>query len=283
MIRKLVTGALGVAALSFGSVVHAEALDFCVDASTYGNASGAEALNSCVGVTNPAATGFTADVLFGSYQEKVLATQLDADAGLEFKSTTVFNFSSFRYDEGSSTYDAGDTGLGVSYRLYALIFATGQVSGGGGTFNADGATLEVWLDPQRDTPLGINSITDGTLAFNSSQANDVKLAFGSDLDFGLGSLPSLNSDGFAVQFRDFTLTTPGGETFFIAPWPFHFIVYSDGSILDTTVGPPLLTAEGQQISLNGTGDASFRIPEPGSLALVGLSLLGVAAVRRRKA
>lgn len=276
----------GAAMSMFTASAHADALlDFCVDAKPY--FAGATAAESVAGCTNGSQTGFVADKISGSYVEKVLGTGFDGSGNLTFKSVTLFNFTGFSRLEGTDPYGGFQTGLGSAYQMYAVIEAFGIVSGGS-SFQANSATLRVFLnDSPSTTPtnLALTSITEigsgpiTNITFTGDTGTpDRLLATASDLAFGSGTTQtSGGTDGFAVGFRDFTLQSPDGTSFFILPRPFHMSLYADGSILDGT-----LTNVGQVVGLNGSGDARFTVPEPGSLALVGLALFGLGFATRRK-
>ena len=68
-----------------------------------------------------------------------------------------------------------------------------------------------------------------------------------------------------------------GNKFFVLPSPFYQLSFQSGQLNNFTIG-------GTQ-TINGSLDIVFTnpIPEPATLTLVGLSLLGLAAARKRKA
>ena len=275
MILKRILPAVALAApLVFGAGQAAAAgLPFCVNTVGYDNTPAISANQvACSGQGDQSAlTGFQATGLNGSYVEK-LQVFFDGPT-LKFNATIVASWGQFINGSG-----VGGTGLTNDYNLYAVVTASGFITGAN-SFTANAASLNLYADKTMGSNLALSGIDDTTLAYTGGDGNDVLLGSSTALFSGSGTTSaSAGTDGFAVTFDQFSLA-PGGETFFIAPRPFYVRVYSDGDINDGTVEnvvPGLFT-------LGGDVSAEFqKVPEPGSLALVGLALAGLGFASRRR-
>lgn len=226
---------------------------------------------------------FTADKITGNYTE--IAT---FNPDNTFSVSLYWRAGQFVGNGGNSALEAGDTGLGVSYGIYALYKATGTVSVNGNitTFNfapsAQG-DLQFLLDPTRNN-VGSTVIapTSGTGDFIiDGSADDIVLATGEPLS-GLGTLnPNLSTCGdsgincgsFGSE-TSFNLTAAGSQ-FFVAPNPFYAFSFQSGQLNN-------FNPTGTQ-TINGSLDVVFanEVPEPASVGLLGLGMLGLYAARRR--
>lgn len=226
---------------------------------------------------------FVADKITGNYVEIA-----NFNSGNTFDVSLYWKAAAFVSADGTQQIDAGRTGLTSEYGLYALYKASGTFTQEGSvtTFNFTPGTgsLGVFLDPNRDTDFIAGTSGDFT---SVGTAGDISLATGMPI-FGQGSLdPNLPtcgaSGGSGINCGSFGTTTSfvlseAGRGFFEQPSPFYQLSFQSGQLNN-------FTPSGRQV-INGSLDVAFNgssnVPEPGSIALIGLGLLGLRLSLRRK-
>lgn len=238
----------GVASVPAGAVVLA---DFTVDESSVEGLGGT----------------FEADKINGAYSETVTF-----GAGT-FDTVAYGDFGQYLSTDG--TVLVAPIQLNNSYGMYALFDGTGTFSGvGTTTFTFTDADFDLYIDPNLDTTKTLPGTAPGAVTL-ANAGDDYLIGSATTISSGTGILVAGVGGFFDLVFEDFTLTNPDGTSYFVSPDPFYIRVNVDGDF-DSF----LLT--GTQ-TINGDFSAVFQVPEPGSIALLGMGLLGMGmALRRRK-
>ena len=241
-------------------------------------------------------TPFQADFVHGLTSELLTITSPNTLSGSGWAQFTSYSL-------GPNTVGALTSGLGgVDYGLYLTFDLAGtNVSGSIGSANSvqqlTQLDFKVWADPNLNTTFvnaNANTITNATVG--GTTADDIVLASG-NLITGLAGFDALGGayvnaiDTFAVCTGAGTADISGtpiadpfcaggtGQAYFSLPVPFYKLAFSEFN--NTTQG---ILVNGNLISItNASGGADFNVPEPETLALLGIGLLGMgASLRKRK-
>jgi hypothetical protein len=239
---------------------------------------------------NPAT--FTADKVTGNYNEVI------SFSGNTFQAALVWDAGQFVAGDGKTPVNS-QLGLLTSnqYRLYGVFQGNGTTttSGSATGFNfSPGGSLRIFLDPNSDT--SFTAPSSGAAAFTTgNNSDDILIGTGTPAS-GQGTLdpnlPTCSGNGGSGincgnlgASSSFSLTS-AGSAYFTSPNPFYTVSFQSGQLNNfTPTGTQRINGSLDVIfgtGGGGSGGEGGPVPEPGTVALFGLGVLGLAVVLRRR-
>jgi len=215
--------------------------------------------------------------------------EVDQSGGI-FSETGLVMFTSFIDSDAAGTGVVGPY-TPSNYVMYALFSVGGTVAadGSGGvdvTFSS--FNLDIWIDDLSNTMF--NSPTLGAVNGNESYAaigntgDDTHILHGNYVIGGAHVSPGLAGGDYDTIFEVtyFDPSVWGGDAFVTS---LNQVTWGDFNGNNTSViGVGGAGADFEDALILGTGSMyfAFEVPEPATLALFGLGLMGLAGAKRRK-
>jgi PEP-CTERM motif len=221
---------------------------------------------------------------FGTSQAAPGIQKVDGAGYITFDTVKLNNVTVPGFGVGSGS------GLGINWSMFATFtFSMQLLNGGLGNPGSDYLITNLSMNLYAESLAGANSTyTAGDVNSNPmiGLSGDTKLIGTGTIDlsvgdgFGIAGISGIGGSFFNPTM-EFALSNPDGPLFFTAPDPFFKLAFAS---LTNDIGQITRDLADREIYLATGGTASFTnpVPEPESLALVGIALLGAGVAARRQ-
>ncbi len=225
----------------------------------------------------------TADKINGEYVETVTIT-----SATTFSTSLRLQLQGFS-DTTTNTTPSSQLNAFNGYNMYLLYKSVGTFSpaGTGFSYVTTDAEFELYADAAQDTsfsdpaiPLSSDLNLVPFYTANDATFDDLLLATGT---FVSGSATQTcsgaaanNNCGSFGQTTTFNLENPLGTSYFVDPDPFYTLSIQSGNFNG------FVPVVGTSQTISGVANIVFNVPEPTTVALLGMGLLGIGLTKRNK-
>ena len=218
---------------------------------------------------------FSADKLNGFYDET-----LTINPDFSFDTNAVAQFEAYALNNGPTGTGLIGCGEGINaacYSIYSTFEASGQLIGGG-TFVANSGNVALYLDPSQDSVVTVSAAGAGSPTIVDPNGDDILILSSNTLSDGEGVIVPPVGGFFDLTFINILLTAFGQQYYPDLP------IFNLKSVVDGDFDTIPANPQPGTYTVGGDLSAVF-VPEPASMTLFGMTLLGagLAARRRRSA